>query len=265
MNFTRKILLVILGPALIILPNQGYAQQKIRLPDVKEIMLVVQTGGFSTDYFRRLDIKYENGQWNCYQKQRYSAYDLKTKRQINDTVVKLIKAVPERTLKKLVRLINQNDPTIHLRLFKIRKSELIKDIDSMDFKIGPNMFKLDSTKHERLEKLVRLKAVVDTATLEALHPRRMDDEDHYTLRFIRTADTIMVQAFSFAYPYYLPWHIGKRLSYDPRITIMFEDLRDNKNFSKNQSASFHKEIDRTIYIDYFSKRRKKSMIRSKSP
>ena len=262
MNSPKKILSLILLFIVFRGPKLAFSQPKIEIANVKEIMLIVKTGGFFTNYFRRIDIKREAGRWNCYQKQQYIAYDPKTRGPVNDTLVKLIKIVPERTLKKLARLINQRDPTIHLRLFKIDKGELLKDIDSMDFKIGPNMFVLDSTQHRQFEKMVRSKAIADTAAMEVLHPRRMDDEDQYSLRFITGADTTLVDAFSFVYPYYLPWHIGNGMSYDPRITTIFESLGDNKNFKKNQWISFHREIDRKIYFDYFSKRSKGKIIRT---
>ncbi|MEO6150098.1 MAG: hypothetical protein ABIP28_08050 [Mucilaginibacter sp.] len=148
----------------------------------------------------------------------------------------------------------KRDTTINMDLFPINRERLSQQIDSLDMFSNRSLTTDDKGK---LRTLIQNPLVIKDALIKAFKPFKMDDESMYTITVTTHTDFVFsVTHRSFANIYNLPWIGNGGKSYDPRISVLINQMVGNDRYEKDAVKSLHSAIIFWIYMgyrDYFKK------------
>lgn len=153
-----------------------------------------------------------------------------------------IRNISQDTLQLLLNRFALADSTFDIKKFNLDNRTIINDFDSL------RGVKITMEQKAELAKAVQSKDLLNKAVKQLLHPLPADDKDYYGIK-ITTKENITYHVFarSFAYPYSLPWTVGFTQSYDPEISIIFNQITGHPAFAKVEHNRFQQNIALWIY------------------
>lgn len=217
------------------------AQYKIKLSDVTKFEFIMLGGGLS-DVSYHVEVIRESKAWKSYQTKR-TGVDIKNAKQINDTSRTFITEVPTNILAKLLVRFAKPDTSINLNSFNINKSEIVSYLDSL-----PGHYFTPAQKAE-LAKAAHSDKLLYQIVYKKFHPAfEMDDKNYYDIKITTNNQQIFnTEAYSFGSPYLLPWMIGAVKSYDPGITVIFDQIIGHPAFAEIEHKRLQQDIALSLY------------------
>ena len=222
------------------------AQKFIKLKDISKLVLEERAGGLGNNY-KRFEVVKEGRSWKCYQtiSISYTEIDTSTKRKI--------KNIPANVLTRLLAIVESSDSILHIKQFEINQKELVSNIDSL--KVFDKRVKFSAKQKSEFADSLNSKFVIQPAFQKVMKPVYLDDRTYYGIKIITgLKDTSTVYAYSFADLYYLPWIINNRKIYNPKITLIYEFIKDNKTFPVREKHYLYTRIVQNIYWKYFQRK-----------
>lgn len=242
LNLVRNISFIVA----ILYTATGFAQYHIKLKEVVKFELIRRGGGIS-NYYSDLEIVWKQNTWKCYQP-KILGFDKHSASMLYG-VPAFIKDIPAETLENLLSKLANRDSAINIKRFNISTTELVNDCDSL-----PGL-KLDATQRASLIKAVQSEKIITQTVYEMLHPMPADDKDYFAIKITTNARTTYIaEAYSFGYPYDLPWYVGLIKNFDPAISVIFNELTGHPTYAGMQRKLFHLNIDRSVYRKYLMNR-----------
>lgn len=220
--------------------NNVFAQNELKINDIKKVELFTREGGLGNTY-RKLEVVKEGQGWKCYQTERRTNFDdLTNKGRI------LVKTIPVNLLNDLLKYLQAPDTEKNADLFDIDIEEL-----KNRFEIDNNVA-LKPAQKEMIFKSFQNKNILNKAVEKVLTPFLMDHRSYYSITATTKSEkTILAEAHSFASSYYLPWEINKQKSYNPKIALAFGFISNDEVFPSSQKYWFYKRVNNEIYQQNF--------------
>lgn len=216
-----------------------HAQFKIKLDDVVKFDFEMRGGGLSS-YRRNLRVSLVNKNWKCVELQPIGTDGKNGIMRYAPPF--FIKNIPADTLQFLLDRFAIADSTIDIKQFNLDKASIISEFDSL---VG---VKFKPEQRAELVAAVQSEQRLKRTVNQLLYPREADDKDYYGIDITTKSNiTYHVFAYSFGYPYHLPWTVGYIQSYDPEISIVFNQITGHPAFAKVEHKRFQQNIALELY------------------
>lgn len=214
--FLKSTFIVLLTVAGFNLPCR--AQYSIPLDSVAKITFASSAPWWNGPRYHKVEVVQEDGIWKAYQLQLHINDGAK---KIEDVNRKFLRSVAKKDLTDLLKLINISDTVIHPDLFHIDKKRVLSEFDTLLPLLKPKQ-------KTEIANLVNKKKVLDSMIVNEMRRSVAEQSDlsgYYITINTKANKTVNVTASANEYTFgHLPWRIGSLISFDPRISNIFDKI-----------------------------------------